>query len=132
MAFHVPEEFRIHQGPMGTTKADGNNGVFNYQYCGYSLRIVASDGMGWEHVSVSLPTRCPTWEEMCRVKNMFWDDTDCVVQYHPPKSDYVNNHPYCLHLWRPIGIELPKPPSFMVGHAGMSAADAKKLAEGLK
>lgn len=38
-------------------------------------------------------------------------------QYHPPKSAYVNNHPNCLHLWRPIGIEMPRPPSIMVGIA---------------
>ena len=94
--------------------------------------MIASEEMGWEHVSVSRSDRSPTWEEMCQVKDLFWDDTDCVIQYHPPKSDYVNNHPYCLHLWRPIGIELPRPPSFFVGHPGMSAADAKKLAERMK
>jgi len=96
------------------------------------LKTIASDQMAWEHVSVSLGDRCPTWDEMCRVKNIFWDEEDCVVQYHPPKSDYVNNHPYCLHLFRPIGIELPKPNSIMVGYAGMSAADAKRIAEGMK
>jgi len=81
---------------------------------------------------VSRVDRCPTWEEMCLVKDLFWDDTDCVIQYHPSRSDYVNNHPYCLHLWRPIGIELPRPDSIFVGYAGMSAVDAKKLAEGMK
>lgn len=86
----------------------------------------------WEHVSASRTDRMPTWEEMCRVKDIFWDDTDCVIQYHPPKSDYVNNHLFCLHLWRPIGIELPRPDSIFVGHAGMSAADAKRMAEGMK
>ncbi|MCR4532718.1 hypothetical protein NUV62_17465 [Acinetobacter venetianus] len=74
--------------------------------------------MGWEHVSVSLPARCPTWEEMCFIKSLFWGEDDCVIQYHPPKSDYVNNHQYCLHMWRPIEQSLPTPPSFMVGKAG--------------
>ena len=31
------------------------------------MAIIASWGGGWEHVSVSLRNRCPTWEEMCRV-----------------------------------------------------------------
>lgn len=64
---------------------------------------------------MSLPHRCPTWSEMCRVKAAFWDDDDVVVQYHPARSDYVNVHPYCLHLWRPVGIQMPQPDSLMVG-----------------
>lgn len=82
---------------------------------GKVILVIASDGMGWEHVSVSLPSRCPTWEEMCYIKNLFWDETDTVIQYHPPKSEYVNAHPYCLHLWRKIGYEFPLPESIMVG-----------------
>ena len=58
------------------------------------------------------------WEEMCFIKSLFWSEDDCVIQYHPPKSDYVNNHQYCLHMWRPIEQSLPTPPSFMVGKAG--------------
>jgi hypothetical protein len=46
---------------------------------------------------------------------MFWCEEDCVVQYHPPKSQYVNNHPFCLHLWRPIDHQLPAPDSLLVG-----------------
>ncbi len=72
--------------------------------------VVFSWGRGWEHVSVSYPNRCPTWEEMCRVKNIFWNENECVIEYHPPKSDYVNNHPYCLHLWRKVGENFELPP----------------------
>ena len=74
------------------------------------IAIVCSYGGGWEHVSVSLKNRCPTWEEMCTVKDIFWGDEECVVQYHPPKSEYVNTHPYCLHLWKKIGSEFETPP----------------------
>jgi len=38
-----------------------------------------------------------------------------VVQYHPPKSDYVNNVDNCLHLFRPLNAEMPRPPKSMVG-----------------
>ena len=115
--FHVPNQCRVRTGPMGTSEAQGNNGAFfvNFQPAHRVLRVIASDGQGWEHVSVSLTDRCPTWEEMCFVKKLFWDDTDCVVQYHPPASEYVNCHPYCLHLWRQIGVEFVLPPSYMVG-----------------
>ncbi len=131
--FHVPEKFRLRTGAMGSDESIGNNGMFIFKVAhGQTLRAIVSEGMGWEHVSVSRTDRCPTWPEMCQVKDLFWDEDDCVIQYHPPKSDYVNNHPYCLHLWRPIGIELPRPDSIFVGYAGMSAKDAKKMAEGMK
>ncbi|RQP58000.1 hypothetical protein DF159_20875 [Burkholderia ubonensis] len=100
---------------MATSAGMGNNGVFIFQLLRNELRAIASDGAGWEHVSVSLIDRCPTWDEMCVVKAIFWDAEDCVVQYHPPQSDYVNCHPYCLHLWRPVGASVPRPPKFLVG-----------------
>jgi len=133
MAFHVPEKFRVRQGAMRSDERAGNNGMFVWRGLqGQRLHIIASDQMGWEHVSVSRTDRCPTWPEMCQVKDIFWDDTDTVIQYHPPKADYVSNHPYCLHMWRPIGIELPRPDAIFVGYVGMSEADAKKLAEGMR
>lgn len=115
MSFKVPEEFRM---KLYSAENDGNNGAFLIP--GRSLRdslfVIASDGKGWEHVSISKKYECPTWEEMSRMKELFWDDPDdCVVQYHPPKSQYVNNHPYCLHLWRPIGKEMPLPDPILVG-----------------
>ena len=115
--FHVPEEHRTTQGLMPTTAEDGNNGLFMvpFAHTGKTAAVIASDGMGWEHVSVSYPNRCPTWEEMCIIKNLFWDDEDVVVEYHPRKSEYVNNHDYTLHLWLPTEGEIPTPPSILVG-----------------
>lgn len=83
-------------------------------HCGFfvvdGLRIQSSRDRDWEHVSVSRPDRCPTWEEMCAVKDMFWADDECVMQLHPPKADYRNLHQFCLHLWRPRrGQMIPRP-----------------------
>lgn len=80
-----------------------------------TLKVLASSGdaslgVEWEHVSVSLPNRCPNWPEMCFIKELFWDDEEAVMQLHPAKSTYVNNHPYCLHLWRPTAQAIPLPP----------------------
>lgn len=111
MSFHVPPHLRLRTGPMASSEADGNNGAFILEH----FMIVASDGMGWEHVSVSLPDRCPTWDEMCRIKDLFWDAEDAVIQVHPPKGEHVNCHPFCLHLWRPTDAEVPLPPFLLVG-----------------
>lgn len=104
----------------GSTPGDGFNGAFHIQINGVQLLILASDGMGWQHVSVSMPqhpTTTPSWPIMCKVKELFWDDEDAVMQLHPPKSRYVNQHPGCLHLWRPTepGVTIPLPLTLMVG-----------------
>ena len=79
------------------------------------LCVIASIGMGWEHVSVSLPTRCPTWEEMDFIKRMFFKPNEVVMQLHVADSSHINNHPNCLHMWRPVEGEIPLPPDFTVG-----------------
>ena len=116
MTFRVPNKFRIRTGRLASTDDYGNNGAFEVRLRhGQSVFVIASDGLGWEHVSVSRTDRCPTWDEMCQVKAMFWDDEDCVVQFHPPRSEYVDNHPFCLHLWRPVNGAFPMPDSILVG-----------------
>jgi hypothetical protein len=84
------------QGPRGVPY-----GAFQFKRGSASLRVIASAGGGWDHVSVSLSTRTPTWEEMCWVKNKFFWPNEVVMQLHPAESNYVNNHRFCLHLWRP-------------------------------
>lgn len=115
-----------------------------YPYCGYGapcgffiipdgsdhLLCIATNGRieegqkepVWEHVSVSVRnrrdvqlSRCPTWQQMCRVKEAFWGEDETVMQLHPPVVDYVNQHPFCLHLWRPGNEAIPRPPAMFVG-----------------
>jgi len=112
---NIPEQYRIKTGRLASDESYGNNGAFIVPFESFELMVIASDGEGWGHVSVSLKHRTPNWKEMCYIKKVFWDDSDCVVQYHPPKSEYVNNHPNCLHLWRPIGGKIKMPPSILVG-----------------
>jgi hypothetical protein len=126
MTFHVPEDNRIQTGHLRSDESFGNNGLFiiSYMRAGRSklrnveLRCIASDGMGWEHVSVS-PNRkrAPFWDEMCFIKDKFWDEDDAVIQIHPPRSEYVNFNQYTLHLWRKAGTNdfYTKPDKIMVG-----------------
>jgi hypothetical protein len=119
--FHVPDAHRVLVGQLRSTSQDGNNGAFDLSspISGRRLAIIASDGGGWEHVSVHVyvgkgtsraQLLTPTWDEMCFVKNQFWDDEDLVVQFHPPKSQYIDCHPHTLHLWKKIGSEFELPP----------------------
>jgi hypothetical protein len=119
-----PEKYRVFTGNPAYDRPIGQKaGVFRLPHpkiSNYEINIIASSGMGWEHVSVTLfcPTRkverCPTWEEMCFVKDTFWNKDETVVQYHPAEDQYTNTHPYCLHLWRPTDVALPRPEKIMV------------------
>jgi len=113
------ERHRIRTGQLASDERFGNNGFFIVQQSGSSfvLNVIASDGEGWEHVSVRVrgQKRCPTWDEMCYVKNLFWRPEECVIQYHPPEEVYVTLHQYVLHLWKPIGIDIPVPDPMLVG-----------------
>lgn len=120
--FKAPNQYRFREGKLKSEDSYGPNGVFyiplqkklpglNKFILIGNLQVIASDGMGWEHCSVCVVSqdkkrfleRTPTWEEMDKIKNLFWDPVDAVVQFHPPDADKVNLHPYVLHLWRRIG-----------------------------
>ena len=89
--------------------------TFKLRINGTFVNVIASRGMGWEHVSVSQPSKTPSWEIMAKVKEMFFEEEEVVIQYHPKKSEYINNHKHCLHLWRPIDKEIITPPTWMIG-----------------
>jgi hypothetical protein len=133
-----PEQYRVRRGQFASNPGDpfGMFMVAPALRRTESIKIIATDGLDqksrlerWEHVSVSLASRCPTWQEMCFVKSLFWDDEDCVMQLHPPRSQWINNHPYCLHLWRPLERAIPLPPPITVGLAGLQPHQIGVLAE---
>ena len=77
--------------------------------------IIFSWGGGWDHVSMSFRNRVPSWDEMCWLKDAFFNEDEVAIQYHPAKQEYINTHPYCLHIWRKQNYEIPVPPSIFVG-----------------
>ena len=92
--------------------ADGGNGWVTYK--GRTIFVVYSNGGEWDHVSASYNNRCPSWEEMCAIKDIFFYPDECCVEYHPAKADYVNVQEFCLHIWKPQKAELPRPPRYFV------------------
>ena len=108
---HV-ESTRVCAGQFASNAGDMFGMFFLRSPSMANIQVMVCDGLetGWDHVSVSLSKRCPTWDEMCWVKNLFFRPDEAVIQIHPPADQYVNDHPHCLHLWRPIGgIETPPP-----------------------
>lgn len=111
------ENGRMVDGYYGSPRGATYGAFFVQGPCGAELKIIASDGAetGWDHVSVSVRNRPPNWQEMSFVKDLFWTEDECAMQLHPPRSEYVNNHPHCLHMWRPLRSSIPMPPSILVG-----------------
>ena len=89
------DEHRV-AGPYGT-----HSGACVLKTGSAHLRCIFSNGLGWDHVSVSLPTRCPTWAEMEFIKRTFFADDETAMQLHVPLAEHISHHPYCLHIWRP-------------------------------
>lgn len=108
------------KSPMLSETTDGNNGLFIFNHGHEVFRCIASDKKNWDHVSVSVvsiendKSRLPTWQEMCWIKELFWEPEEEVFQLHPKKSNYINVHPHVLHLWRPQKESIPTPPKIMV------------------
>ena len=127
-SFQQLEQYRITEGDWAS-KPGSRYGAFTIVHGVIMLLCIADAGQasGWEHVSVTVRVkrkigkrvkefqRTPDWSEMCVVKNLFWDEDEVVVQYHPAKRDYINNHENCLHLWKPVFGEIPTPPGILVG-----------------
>ena len=122
------EAGRVKYDQFASVPGSGPCGLFLVQGpCGCELKISGLVRPSWEHVAVSTARRCPNWEEMCFVKDLFWDEEECVMQLHPPLSQYVNNSRYCLHLWRPTDRDIPTPPPSFVGIVGLRPSDAAML-----
>lgn len=99
----------------GSIQRGEDGGAWQIALGGVFLRVIASTGGGWDHVSVSLGSRIPCWEEMEFVKRTFFRDDEYAMQLHVPPSAHINHHPNCLHLWRPQCWPIPIPPAWMVG-----------------
>ena len=115
-AYKKIKRYRVRDGLMGSTEQMKNNGVWVFRYAGTldPIRVIASDGGDWDHVSVSMLHQIPTWEVMCWIKDIFWNKEETVMQLHPPSSEYINLHPNVLHMWKPQKALIPMPPLHMV------------------
>lgn len=64
--------------------------------------ILSVDPIGsqhWLHLSLSAPDRLPSYDDLVRAKEDFLRPDVRAIQIFPPRSEHVNLHPNCLHLW---------------------------------
>lgn len=112
-SFGLPQKYDEFRHPVGGSMGNEQNGFIILPQKG--LKIMFSNGMGWEHASVSRVSKMPSYDDLTWVKQILWGANATVMQLFVPFDEHVNRHPYCLHLWRPLEDEIPRPPNVMVG-----------------
>lgn len=94
--------------------------VFDYKFCPHCGQAIKREERAYTRL----------WEDMCSLMDMFFREDETVEQYHPAKSEYVNNMPKCLHPWRPLEAEFPYPPTIIVdAKKGQTAEDIRRPME---
>lgn len=91
--------------------------------------IIITWGAGWEHASIAPFKRniTPSWDDMCRLKDLVFNDDEACIQIHPAKVEYVNFKPNCLHLFRCTYKEMVLPPACLIGPLkGQTKEELKK------
>jgi len=89
------------------------NPYVHYRHVASQLMVLVSgrrekDGKRWVHVSMSYPNKLPGWNVVRMVKDRFIGRDKKAIQVFPADTEYVNIHPFCLHLWHCIdGDGLP-------------------------
>ena len=59
-------------------------------------------GRSFARAYMWLEDRCPTWPEMVALNHLLFHTDDIpTFQVHPRADQYVNNHPFALHIWKP-------------------------------
>lgn len=66
--------------------------------------VITREPEGW-HLSVSFrplrgaPLRLPSWDELKDARYRFVPDRAHMAALLPPRAEWVDIHPTCLHLW---------------------------------
>jgi hypothetical protein len=108
------EKYRYDHPNYKIAPAGSIEGSFFIKYKNKTLAVISGCGDGWDHVSISLQHRIPTWPEMAYIKDIFFEPDELVIQFHPPKEKYVNLCKRSLHLWRPWDQKIELPPEWML------------------
>lgn len=75
------------------------------------------DERRWLHLSIAGRGRMPTYRDLFAAKESFIGLDERAFQVFPPKAEHYNLHPYCLHLWSPVGFN--PLPDFTYGGRGI-------------
>ena len=64
--------------------------------------VAVYDKRMWLHVSCAFADQLPSWTDLREVKTVFCGPKRLALSILPSEAEYVNIHPYVLHLWCPL------------------------------
>lgn len=86
----------------------------------YNISIIQTND--WKRIQVSLLNWWhqqlkvfPTWDEMCAIKDIFFNDDEAIIEIHPSDEYKIYEKDYTIDLWKPLNKELPLPNPDLVG-----------------
>ena len=92
---HAPQGWSL-------VEAGVDGASYRHNFADYSVIMSKgeeADGRVWIHFSLAHPHRLPAWAELVRFKEAFLGEESRAIQVLPPRSEWYNAPPYCLHLW---------------------------------
>lgn len=78
---------------------------------------VELDGKRWLHFPTVGTERPVDWRELVRRKELFLGAESRAIQVLAPRSEWVNIHPYCLHLF--VCLDGDPVPDFTAGTSSL-------------
>lgn len=91
----IPSNWRLIKAGIDGAAYQSRNGLKVILSC-----CIEADEKNWVHLSVSRKNRLPDWAEFTQVKEIFLGKEALAIQVLAPRSEWVNHHPYCLHLYQ--------------------------------
>ena len=61
-------------------------------------RVIVTRDYGEWHLSISHPSRYPTWHEICQARYRLLPKKATFAMLLPPEDKYINIHKSCFHL----------------------------------
>lgn len=71
------------------------------------LTVCVAKEYGYWHMSISHPQRYPDWDEIHKARYNFLPGEINTAILLPKKSEYVNIHPNCFHVYELPDAEVP-------------------------
>lgn len=74
------------------------------------IQCLVSKDYGKWHMSISHASRYPTWDEIKQAVYELLPEGLTYAMYFPPKSQFVNIHPNCFHVYESeVSDDRPSP-----------------------
>lgn len=73
--------------------------IHGKQYTVISSVSKENDGNIWHHLSVASRSRLPSYDVLKFVKATFMRPDKDAIEVHAKKTNHINIHPNCRHLW---------------------------------